>query len=84
MLQLLSKKDYSSLCYDVIITHQKFKIDKFVDFSSDSDFNSKTDVVFRGIPLLLIDVAPRAQRSPLADTKCPQAAQCKQGKRGCL
>ena len=32
-----------SLCYDVIVTHQKLKIDKFDDFSSDIDFNSKTD-----------------------------------------
>ena len=30
MLQLSSKKEHSPLCYDVIITHQKFlKIDKF-------------------------------------------------------
>ena len=30
-------------CYDVIITHQKFIIDKFSDFSSDIDFKTKMD-----------------------------------------
>ena len=46
MMQLSSKNDDSSLCYDVIITHQK--IDQFGDFSCDVDYNSRTDV-FRGV-----------------------------------
>ena len=32
MMKLSSKNDDSSLCYDVIITHQNFKIDKLCDF----------------------------------------------------
>ena len=32
MMRLSSKNDDSSLCYDVIITHQNFYIDKFCDF----------------------------------------------------
>ena len=33
MNQLSSKNDDASLCYDVIITHQKLKIHLFCDFS---------------------------------------------------
>ena len=47
-MQLSLKNDDSSLCYDVIITHQKFTIDKFGDFSSDIDYHSRTDV-FRDV-----------------------------------
>ena len=36
MRKLSSKNDNSSLCHDVIITHQNFKIDKFSDFSCDT------------------------------------------------
>ena len=43
MMRLSSKNNDSSLCYDVIITHQNFKIDKFGDFSSDFDFKTKMD-----------------------------------------
>ena len=37
MMQLSSKNDDSSLCYDVIII-KILKIDKFGDFSSEIDF----------------------------------------------
>ena len=51
---LSSKNDDSSLCYDVIITHQKFlKIDKFGDFSCDIDYNNRTD--FRVVISLIIN-----------------------------
>ena len=59
-------------CYDVIITHQKFKIDKrqtYLEMLS---------------PLSLIIVTPGAQRAPPADIKCPPAAKRKQAKRACL
>ena len=59
MMQLLSKNDDSSLCYDVIITHQKFKIDKFGDFSSDIDYNSRTDIFRDVISLLMNQCDPR-------------------------
>ena len=42
-MQQSSKNDDSSLCYDVIITIKNFKIDKFGDFSSEIDFNTKMD-----------------------------------------
>ena len=42
MIQLSSKDDDSSLSYDVIVKHQKNY--KFDDFSSDIDYNSKTDI----------------------------------------
>ena len=48
MMQLLSKNNDSSLCNNVIITHQNSKIDKFCDFSCDIDCNSTTDV-FRDV-----------------------------------
>ena len=54
MMQPSSKNDGSSLCYDVIITHQNFKIDKFGDFSSDIDFKTKTDL-FRDYFSLIIN-----------------------------
>ena len=37
MMQLSPKNDDSSLCYDVIITHQILKIVKFGVFSSNID-----------------------------------------------
>ena len=54
MMQLSSKNDDSSLCYDVIITHQNFKIDKFGDFSCDIDYDSRTDA-FRDVLSLIIN-----------------------------
>ena len=59
MIQLSSKNDDSSLCYDVIVTHQKFG-----DFSSDIDNNSKTDV-FRDVIYLIINQC---------DHRCPKSA----------
>ena len=78
MKQLLVKNDDSSLCYDVIITHQK-KINKFCSFSSDIEYNSKTDA-FRVVIYLIIN---QCEPRPPADTKCPPAAQPKQTKRAC-
>ena len=40
MMQLSSKNDDSSLCYDVIIINQNLKIDKFGDFSCDIDYTN--------------------------------------------
>ena len=54
MMQLSSKNDDSSLCYDVIIMHQILKIDKFGDFSRVIDHNSRTDV-FRDVVSLIIN-----------------------------
>ena len=60
MMQLSSKNDDSSLCYDVIITHQKIsKIDKFGDFSSDIDFNTKMDIFRDVISLIINQCDPR-------------------------
>ena len=58
----------SSLCI------KNGKIDKFCDFSSDIDYNSKTDV-FRDVISLIIN-----QCKP-GGHKCPLAAQRKQAKR---
>ena len=38
MIQPSSKNDDSSFRYDVIITHQNLKIDKFGDSSSDNNY----------------------------------------------
>ena len=54
MMQLSSKNDDSSLCYDVIITHQIFKNSQFGDFSSEIDFNTKMDI-FRDVISLIIN-----------------------------
>ena len=43
MAYLSSKKDNSSPYYDVIIMHPNLKIERFCDFSSVVDYNSKTD-----------------------------------------
>ena len=55
MIQLSSKNDDSSFCYDVIYTHQNLKIDKFDYFLSDIDFNSKIHIVFRDVISLIIN-----------------------------
>ena len=54
MIQLSSKNDDSSLCYDVIITHQNFG-----DFSCDIDYNSRTDVFRDLISLIINQCDPR-------------------------
>ena len=55
MIQLSSKNANSSLCYDVIITHQKnLQIDNLDDFSSDLDFCIQTDI-FRDVFSLTIN-----------------------------
>ena len=60
MMRLSSKNDDSSLCYDVIITHQKnFKIDKFGDFWSGIDFNTKMDLFRDVISLIINQCDPR-------------------------
>ena len=41
-------------CYDVIITQQNLKFDKFADFSCDIEYNSRTDV-FRDVISLIIN-----------------------------
>ena len=53
MVPLSSGNDDSSLCYDVIITHQNLKIDKFGDLSCDIDFSSRTDVFRDAISLII-------------------------------
>ena len=53
MIQLSSKNDDSSLCYDVIITHQILKIDKFGVFPSDNDFKTKMDIFRDDISLII-------------------------------
>ena len=69
-MQLSSKNDDSSLCYDVIITHQILKIDKFCDFSSDIDYNSKTDI-FRDVTSLINN---QCEAGRLWQTQCSPAA----------
>ena len=77
------KNDDSSLCYGV--NHYASKIDKFDYFSSDFDFNTKiTYLEMCSSTLHLINVSLGVQRTPLADTNCPPAAQHKQAKRDCL
>ena len=54
-IQLSTRNDYSLLCYDVIISHQKnLQIDKFDGFVSDINYNSKTDA-FRDVIYLMIN-----------------------------
>ena len=63
---------------------KKRQIFKFGDFSSDIDYNIKTDV-FRDIIYIIINhCEPRRQRAPPAETKCPPAAHRMQAKRACL
>ena len=53
MMQLSSKNDGSSLCYDVIITHQIF------NFSCDIDYNNRTDLFRVVISLKINQCDPR-------------------------
>ena len=59
MMQQSSKNDDSSLRYDVIITHQNLKIDKFGDFSSDIDFHSRTYIFRDALSLIINQCDPR-------------------------
>ena len=61
------------------------KIDKFGDFSSDIDFKTKMDIFRDDISFIINQFHPPGdRREPLADTKCPPAAQRKQAKRACI
>ena len=83
MMQLSSKNDDSSLCYDVIITHQKiFKIGKFGDFSCDIDYNCGTNV-FRDVISLIINQYDHRRPKRGSGGQCPPAAQRKQANRAC-
>ena len=72
MMQLSSKNDCSSFCYDVIISHQILKNDKFGAFSSVIDYNIKTDV-FRDAIYLIINQCdsrrPKSVRQPRSASK---------------
>ena len=59
MMQLSSKNNDSSLCYDVIITHQNLKFDTFGDFSCGIDYSRCTDVFRDVISLIIIQCDPR-------------------------
>ena len=69
MMRLSSKNDDSSLCYDVIITHQNFKIDKFGDFSSDFDFKTKMDIFRDDISLIINQCHLQATERSLRRTR---------------
>ena len=81
MMQLSLKNDDSFLCYDVIITHQNFKINKFGDFSCDIDYNSRTDVFRAVISLIINQCDPMLPQGPSGGHKVSAAAQRKQAKR---
>ena len=69
MISTIIKNDDSSLCYDVIITHQNFKIDKFGDFSSDIDFKSKMDIFRDDISFIINQCYPQATEGSLRRTQ---------------
>ena len=56
MIQPSSKNDDSSLRIKIL------KIDKFADFSCDTDYSSRTDV-FRGVISLIINQRKQAKRA---------------------
>ena len=69
MMQLSSKNDDSSLCYDAIITHQNLKIDKFDDFSSEIDFKTKMDIFRDDISLIINQCHLQATEGSLPRTQ---------------
>ena len=69
MIQLSSKNDESSLCYDVIITHQNLKIDKFGHFSSDIEFKTMMDIFRDDISRLINQCHPQATEGTLRRTR---------------
>ena len=83
MMQLSSKNHDSSICYDVIITHQKFlKIDKFGVFSSDIDFKTEMDIFRDDIYLIINQCHLQATEGSLRRTQSVRQ-QRKQAKRAC-
>ena len=83
MIQLSSKM----MAHHSVMTSSlriiNFKINKFDYFSSDIILTVRQTYLGMLPPLLLINVSPAAQRAPMADTKCPPAAQRKQAKYAC-
>ena len=69
MMRLSSKNDDSSLCYDVIITHQNFKIDKFGVFSGAIDFKTKMDIFRDDISLIINQFHLQATEGSLRRTQ---------------
>ena len=59
MMQLSSKNDDSSLCYESSLLIKILKIDKFGDFSCDIDYSSRTDVFRDVISLIINQCDPR-------------------------
>ena len=68
-------------CYDVIITHQNFKI--FDDFSWDIDYNSRTGVFRDIISLIINQCDPRRPQGAFGGHKV-SASRATQAKRACF
>ena len=69
MMQLSSKNDDSSLCYDAIIIIKILKIDKFGVFSSDIDFKTKMDLFRDDISRLINQCHLQATEGSLRRTQ---------------
>ena len=52
-MQLSSKNDDSSLCYESSLRIKNFKIDKFDYYLSDIDYHSRTDIFRDAISLII-------------------------------
>ena len=76
MIQLSSKNDDLSLCYDVMITHHNF-----CNFSNEFDYNSKTDVFGDFIYHIINQCGPKHLNDSCVRHKMP--ASRKQAKRDC-
>ena len=83
-MQLLSKGDGSSLSYDVIIRIKILKIDKFDYFSSDIDFNRKTDIFRDVISLIINQCDSRRPKGASGGYEVFASRAAQQAKRACI
>ena len=69
MMQLSSKNDDSSLCYESSLRMKNFKIDKFGDFSSVIGYNSWTDIFRDDVCLIIKHYDPRGPKGAFGGQK---------------
>ena len=84
MMQLSLKNNDSSLCYDVMITHQILKIDNFGDFSCDIDYNRRAGVFRYVISLIINQWAPRRPQVVFGEHKVSASRAAQTSDRTCF
>ena len=83
MMQLSSKMTHHSVMTSSLRINI-LKIDKFGDYSSDINYNSKTDVFRDVISLIITQCDSRRPKGASGGPKVPASRARKQGERACI